>query len=149
MVIEAIGLGMLVSLFLTEAIGLAAGGIVVPGYIALVLHHPWRVVGTVGCALATFGIVKALSMAMLLYGRRLLVVSIMVGYILGYISRTVSPVVMTDIRLDLATVGYIVPGLIAYWMERQGIIQTLTTMFIASVLTRFVLIAISDGVILP
>jgi hypothetical protein len=73
----------------------------------------------------------------------------MVGYILGYISRTVSPVVMTDIRLDLATVGYIVPGLIAYWMERQGIIQTLTTMFIASVLTRFVLIAISDGVILP
>ena len=39
----AIGLGMLISLILTEAGGVTAGGIIVPGYIALSLHNPYKV----------------------------------------------------------------------------------------------------------
>ena len=34
----AIGLGMVISLFLTETLGVMAGGIIVPGYIALHLQ---------------------------------------------------------------------------------------------------------------
>ena len=33
----AIGLGMVISLFLTETLGVMAGGIIVPGYFALYL----------------------------------------------------------------------------------------------------------------
>ena len=36
----AIGLGMVISLFLTETIGVMAGGIIVPGYFALYLQNP-------------------------------------------------------------------------------------------------------------
>ena len=53
MQIEAIGLGLLISLFFSETLGLAAGGMVVPGYVALMLHHPLRILGTVGVSLAT------------------------------------------------------------------------------------------------
>ena len=54
MLVETIGLGMLMSFFLSEAIGLAAGGIVVPGYIALMLHEPFRVASTIAIALIAY-----------------------------------------------------------------------------------------------
>ena len=36
----AIGMGMVISLFLTETVGVMAGGIIVPGYFAIHLHNP-------------------------------------------------------------------------------------------------------------
>ena len=50
---EAIGLGLLVSLLFTELFGLAAGGMVVPGYIALYMVDPLSVVATGQLNLAT------------------------------------------------------------------------------------------------
>ena len=38
----AIGIGMCLSLFLTETLGVTAGGVIVPGYIALYLHEPFK-----------------------------------------------------------------------------------------------------------
>ena len=40
----AIGLGMVISLFLTETLGVMAGGIIVPGYFALYLHNPIKII---------------------------------------------------------------------------------------------------------
>lgn len=53
MVEEAIGLGLVISLIFAESLGLAAGGMVVPGYIALYIHKPFLVVGTVIASLLT------------------------------------------------------------------------------------------------
>ena len=39
----SIGIGLLVTLILVEAFGLAAGGLVVPGYMALKVLQPWSV----------------------------------------------------------------------------------------------------------
>jgi hypothetical protein len=52
-------------------------------------------------------------------------------------------------KLDLATVGYVIPGLIAYWMNRQGVIETISTMMVAAVLARLLVTVISGGVVLP
>jgi hypothetical protein len=41
---------------------------------------------------------------------------------------------------DVDIIGYIIPGLIAVWMDRQGIVETLTAMTIVSVAVRLVLI---------
>ena len=38
-----IGIGMVLSLFLTETLGVTAGGIIVPGYIAMNLDDPYLV----------------------------------------------------------------------------------------------------------
>lgn len=145
MVIEAIGLGMLASFALTETIGLAAGGIVVPGYFALVLHRPVSVVVTLAVAFVTYLVVKLLSRFFIVYGRRLLLLAILVGYLLGYLTKTAAPLHVGSLRLDVGVIGYVIPGLVAYWMVRQGIIETVTTLTIAAVLTRLVVTAISGG----
>lgn len=145
MIIETIGLGMLISFLLTETIGLAAGGIVVPGYIALTLNQPIRIIATAVVALITYVIIKVLSRFMLIFGRRMLLLGILVGYLLGYASKVFSPITLSPMRLDLSVIGYVIPGLIAYWMNRQGVIETISTMVLAAVLTRLLIIVISGG----
>src|SRR5439155_14068576 len=56
----SIGLGLVVSLVFSEIFGLAAGGMVVPGYIALFLTRPIPVFLTLAAGFATFAIVRAL-----------------------------------------------------------------------------------------
>lgn len=146
MIVETIGLGMLISFFLTETVGLAAGGIVVPGYIALSLNEPSRLFATVAVAVVTYLIIKILSRFMLIYGRRALLLSVLVGYLLGFVTKVASPLNLSSGRIDLSVIGYVIPGLIAYWMNRQGVVETLATMVIAAVLTRLLITAISGGV---
>ena len=149
MLIEAVGIGMFLSLIMTEMIGLAAGGIVVPGYIALVLHNPIQVISTILAGIITFFIVKVISLYVIIYGRRLLIASILVGYLIAYITR-ISPMIALDsLSLNIETVGFVIPGLIAYWIARQGIIPTLSAMIIVSSLVRLVVIIIHNGAVIP
>lgn len=148
MLIEAVGIGMFLSLILTETIGLAAGGIVVPGYIALVLHNPIQVISTIVVGLITYLIVKLISFYIIIYGRRLLIVSILIGYLIAYITK-ISPMVALDtLSINIETIGFVIPGLIAYWIARQGIIPTLSAMIIVSSLVRLIIIIIHNGVVL-
>jgi poly-gamma-glutamate biosynthesis protein PgsC/CapC len=149
MLAEAVGIGIVISLLLTETVGLAAGGIVVPGYIAYNLHNFAHVIGTMLVAIITWLIVKLLQEIMLIYGRRLLVMSILVGYILGHISKLFPPIELGRALLDLSAIGYVIPGLIAYWIERQGVYRTFTTMIVAAVLVRLILAALSGGKVIP
>lgn len=146
MVVETIGIGMLASFFLTETVGMAAGGIVVPGYFALLLHEPVRVLATVAVALVTFGVLKLASMVMLVYGRRMLVLAVLSGYLLAFASRVVPTWHVGAMALDLGVIGYVIPGLVAYWMMRQGVLRTLASLSVAAVLTRLIVIVISGGV---
>jgi poly-gamma-glutamate biosynthesis protein PgsC/CapC len=145
MVIETIGLGMLASFFLTETVGLAAGGIVVPGYFALTLTEPVRVITTVLVSVVVFLILKLLDRVMLLYGRRLLLIGVLLGYLLGYVTKIVPPLPLNHSHLDVSVIGYVIPGLMGYWMHRQGVVETISTMLVAAVLTRMVMTVISGG----
>ena len=88
MLFQAIGLGLVVSLFFTEILGLAAGGLVVPGYIALYLDQPLRI----GAHRARgAGDLRRRSScwaaSMLLYGRRTMVFCVLAGFLFGYLTR--------------------------------------------------------------
>jgi len=145
MVEEAIGLGLAISLIFSETLGLAAGGMVVPGYLALMIHEPLRILGTVACALLTFGALKLLSRYMLIYGRRRIVVAVLIGFVLGALSRDLLLIRYRDVPIDLRTIGFVIPGLIANWMERQGVLQTLCVMTTTAVLVRLLLMLLSGG----
>lgn len=149
MIIIAVGLGMVLSLLFTETVGLAAGGVVVPGYIAMNLHDPVRILSTVLVGLITYAIVKLMSRHILIYGRRLLIVSILLGYLIGYATRLFPPLPLNRSFIDFATIGYVIPGLIAYWLNRQGVVETLSAMIIVSVVVRLIIIVISGGAISP
>jgi poly-gamma-glutamate biosynthesis protein PgsC/CapC len=145
MIEEAIGLGLAISLIFSETLGLAAGGMVVPGYLALMIHEPLRLVGTIGVALLTFATLKLLSRYVLIYGRRRIVVAVLIGFVFGALSRSLLVFKVLDVSLDLRTVGFVIPGLIANWMERQGVLQTACVMTTTAVLVRLVLMLIHGG----
>jgi poly-gamma-glutamate biosynthesis protein PgsC/CapC len=140
---------MILTLLFTETIGLAAGGVVVPGYIALYLHHPFQIAMTILVAIATYLIVRVIAHYMLIYGRRLLIISILIGYFIGYATKLFPPINLAQNYIDISTVGFVIPGLIAYWFNRQGIMETLSAMIIVSVLVRLIIIVFTGGLIIP
>ncbi len=144
--LRSIGLGLVLSLIFSETLGLAAGGMVVPGYMALMIHHPLRIVGTVLVSLATFFTVKFLSNYIFIYGRRRTVFVILVGFAFGWLSRELLVIQPnTSWTIEMQTIGLIIPGLIANWMERQGVLETISTMVIAAVIIRLLLMILSGG----
>jgi len=144
-IIQSVGLGLVLSLIFSETLGLAAGGMVVPGYVALMIHHPLRIVGTVLVSLLTFLTMKYLSNYMFVYGRRRIVLVILVGFLFGWLSRELLIIQTGTISLELQTIGLIIPGLIANWMEKQGVVKTITTMIIAAVFIRLILMLTTGG----
>ena len=146
---QSVGLGLVVSLVFSETLGLAAGGMVVPGYMALMIHDPGRIAGTILVSLLTYYFIRLLSNFMFIYGRRRTVVIIMVGFLFGWLSREFLMIGLPDGQtLEFQAIGYIIPGLIANWMERQGVLQTLTTMIVAAVVVRLLLMIFMGGKVL-
>jgi len=168
----AIGVGLLVTLLVTEAFGIAAGGLVVPGYMALKLMQPVNLAITIFVALMTFAIVRVLSSFMVIYGRRMVGLTILTAYLLGAlleltigggVAFNLTPsntAMLADTAVDslnqsyqpvfveLGVIGYIIPGLIALWFHRQGVLQTLSALAITSVLVRLTLIVIIPDIMI-
>ena len=143
----AIGIGMCLSLMLTETLGVTAGGVIVPGYIALFLDEPFKIIVTFSIAILVVLIIKVLSNFMFIYGKRRLVLSLMLGFILGYFSKLyLDPNKFLFMgSFDISSIGNIIPGLIASWMDRQGTLKTMSVIMIIAVACRLILIIISGG----
>ena len=138
----SIGLGLCVSLLFSEFFGIAAGGMVVPGYIALYLNRPLVVLSTLLVSLMTYFIVNSLGAFVIIYGRRRTALNILVGFLLGWFVRSLGLIHAGGEVIELTVVGYIIPGLIAIWIDRQGLIETMTALVISSTIVRLILILI-------
>jgi len=145
----SITLGLVFSLLSYEIFGLAAGGIVVPGYIALHLSQPDRLAGIVLVSFTTYLIIKILGKYTFMYGRRQMVVCLLIGCLLANISRQFLAIDLAGNMMQLEAVGWVVPGLIAHWFGKQGVFKTLSVLFITSVLVRLIVIIIFNGELFP
>jgi poly-gamma-glutamate biosynthesis protein PgsC/CapC len=141
----SIGLGLIVSLMFSEILGVAAGGMIVPGYIALNLDKPLAVILTLLISWLTYFVIRTVGMVMILYGRRRTVLTLLVGFILGTVVRLMGLSELAKISADLNIIGYIIPGLIAIWIERQGLVETFSALITSSVIVRLILILITRG----
>ena len=144
----AIGLGVLISLFFLETFGAAAGGIVVAGYVAMYLHQPITILATLSISLIVFMIVKFLGNFMFIYGRRRMVITVLLGFIIGWMARYYGIFANLSSDYSVNVIGFIIPGLIANSMERQGIVKTLSILVVAAVIVRFLLVFIFGGEII-
>ena len=138
-----IGIGMVLSLFLTETLGVTAGGIIVPGYIAMNLENPERLVITFGVSIITFLFIKLLSQYIMVYGKRRLVLALLIGFLLGYLSRSENMITAGLGTTEFMVIGNIIPGLIANWMDRQGVLRTISTVLITAGITKLCIMTIS------
>lgn len=148
MIETAIGLGLFISLVFSETLGVAAGGMVVPGYLALMAHDPMRIAGTIAVSLVTLGCMKVVSRYALVYGRRRIVIAVLLGFVFGALSRDLLVFKLHGTTFEFQTIGYIIPGLIANWMERQGVIATISVMVTTAILVRLCLMLVGGGEII-
>lgn len=132
----SIGFGIVTGVLFSEAFGIATGGIVVPGYLAMFMNKPLAIALTVGAGFLTYAVVRTLSMYLIIFGRRRTAVMILLGYLVGALVNQFSGQEATGIEV----VGYIIPGLMALWMDRQGIVQTLASLTIVTVIVRLTLV---------
>jgi len=141
MLIQAIGTGIFISFIFTELTGLLAGGLIVPGYFAIFWDQPARILMTFIVAFLSFWIVSILSNFIVIYSRRRFMASVLSGYILGWFLATYL-IDFIPLQMDVRVIGYIVPGLIANDMIKQGIIKTIISVVVVTIIVRFILLLI-------
>ena len=145
MVEVTIGLGIVLSLLLSETLGVTAGGIIVPGYMALYLHQPLQVIITILVAILVLGIIQVLGKKVFLYGKRRIVLALILGFFFGFISRNF--IYLPQEIGSAAVIGNIIPGLIANWMDRQGVISTVSVVILTAFIVKLSTILLFGGVL--
>jgi len=139
MIYQAMATGIIISFIFYEIVGLSPGGIVVPGYIALFLNQPLRILITLIISLLTYFIVILFSNYIIIYGRRRFFYMVIIGFLLKWLIEEI--IIRIPISgIELRSIGYIIPGLIANEMKRQGIFPTLYSLAIVSIIVRLILL---------
>jgi len=137
---EMIIFGVLASIVFHELTQISPGGIIVPGYIALLLDDPLRVVVTIALSLLTWGAVRLLSEHVILFGRRRFAVFIIVSFLLRFLTGLVSAEAELPVTAVLV-IGYLVPGILAHEIDRQGVVKTLSSMLLVAVALKLLFLA--------
>jgi poly-gamma-glutamate biosynthesis protein PgsC/CapC len=140
----SIGIGLVASFFFTEVTGLYGGGLVVPGYIALYLDQPARVAATLALALTTYAVVWAASHFIIMYGRRRFMAMVLVAFWLGWLfgKLGIGMYRAGDVGQEFRAIGYIIPGLIANDVARQGVVRTFAAVVFLSAVVRLALVLV-------
>jgi len=129
------GLGILVSVILHAFTGLSAGGFVSSGYVALVLDQPVTLMTVTAISVLIWLLVLGLSRWLFLYGPRRFALCILLSLVLSTGLELFRPLLL-PMGLEWRSIGYIVPGLIANQIDRQGLWQTAVMLAIAAPLVR-------------
>lgn len=122
----------------SEFLGILSGGLVSAGYLAYYFATPLRVVSTLMLSVAVCLCVRALGHCIILYGRRRFVLTVLLSILFSQILESLL-VYTASIGQDLRIIGYLVPGLIANDMEKQGIFRTLLMVVLTTGLIWLVL----------
>ncbi|MGH2593084.1 MAG: poly-gamma-glutamate biosynthesis protein PgsC/CapC, partial [Anaerolineae bacterium] len=138
----ALALGVILSILVYERWRLTGGAVVVAGYLGLFVDRPLYIVTTVALAIGTYYIVQRfIAHKMFLYGRRRLVMMVLTGMTLQFLAGFIAFSTSQDAAwlTGLYGVGFVLPGLIAQDIERQGIRSTVLTALGTALLTFLLL----------
>jgi poly-gamma-glutamate biosynthesis protein PgsC/CapC len=132
MIVEALLIGLVLGMLFYEITDVSPGGVIAPGYFALFINQLDKIIVTLLISVIVFYIIKLLSGWLIIYGRRRLLLSILLGFCIKLIVEFwIQP--LPIITIDLQSIGYIIPGLIANEMVRQKIIPTISSLGIVSI----------------
>ncbi|MCB0158957.1 MAG: poly-gamma-glutamate biosynthesis protein PgsC/CapC [Caldilineaceae bacterium] len=131
----AIALGVAASMIYYERFGVTTGGVIIPGYLALFVTQPSQIVVTLLVGMATFWIVqRILRPRLMLWGRRLyeaeVLTALVIQLIWGLVLMSVAP--LAPAILALYGIGFVLPGIVAHDMGRQGVRATITAAVICA-----------------
>lgn len=125
----ALALGIIISILIYERWRISSGAAVVAGYLALFVDRPLYILITVLLAVVTYYLVQHyIARRIFLYGRRRLLAMVLVGMTLQLITGGIAYALSFSAYINqsapwvvgLYGVGFVLPGLIAQDIERQG-----------------------------
>lgn len=134
---EASFIGLLIALAFIALTGVYPGGIIVPSYLVLFVQEPARIAGTLVAAFLTLAVYRLFCRWLILFGRRRFVFLILVGGLWALLWRELFPTIF-PLSLEFRVIGWVVPGLIANHLERQGPVVTTAALVAVTVLTAWV-----------
>ena len=120
----AITLSIVFGFIISEALGILSGGLVSAGYLAFFIDQPLRIAATLGLSIFIALLVNSISQWLILFGRRRFVLTILLSLVAAWLFERFS-YRMNLIPQDMRIIGYLISGLIANDMVRQGVIKTL------------------------
>jgi gamma-polyglutamate biosynthesis protein CapC len=129
-------LGVLVSVLCLGLTGIAPGGVIVPGYLALFVNSPLRIAGTLAVALLTVFCFRLASRYWILFGTRRFAFMILTAALWTVLWIRFFPAVLPG-SIEFRVIGWVVPGLIANNFERQGVVVTTAALITATAITYF------------
>ncbi|MGD1010389.1 MAG: poly-gamma-glutamate biosynthesis protein PgsC [Candidatus Aminicenantales bacterium] len=134
MAVETLLVGLLLALLWAETTDVSPGGIIVPGYFALYLGQPLRVLATLTAALLALLAYRFLARHLILFGRRRFVLMVLAGALLSQAWFLVLPQFFAA-PLELRVIGWVIPGILASNLARQKFWPTLASTVTVSALT--------------
>ena len=125
-------LGLTCSFLAEEFFGVLVGGVVVPGYLALVFDQPLILVSVYLISMLTYVVVEfVLPRYVILFGRRKFVITLIIAMAFKLIFDLCYPM-LPFASLTFRGIGVIVPGLLANAYSKQGIPITVASSFIVT-----------------
>ena len=141
MISEALLIGLVIGIIYYELFDLSPGGVITPGYFALYADQPFRMLTTIAVALLTLVIINYLAKHLIVYGKRKFLLTLLTGFLLKMLLDFFCfPNINTGI--ELLTIGYIIPGLIANEMFRQSPLKTIYSLGIVTSVTYIIVVLI-------
>ena len=144
MLFSTVALSVILSFLVTELTGLLTGGMVSAGYLAFYFSEPMRILSTYLLSALIALILRLSREFLILYGRRRFMLSILLSILFVYALEK-AYFILSPLSLDLRVIGYIIPGLIANDMEKQGILRTSLALIIVTALVK--LLSILGGLL--
>ncbi|MBQ0901042.1 poly-gamma-glutamate biosynthesis protein PgsC/CapC [Micromonospora sp. U21] len=131
----SLGIGLVFALLCYLTTNLSPGGMITPGWVALTLiEDQLQAVVVVGATILTYLIAKLIQRVVILYGKRLFAAIVLVSVLLQL---TLFLIVQRDLPLLFAhqTLGFVIPGLIAYQLVRQPPRATILATVVVTAIT--------------
>ena len=143
MVVNVLILGILVGIIFYELTDVSPGGIIVPGLMVMYINQVERMIYTVIISIATYYIVKLLSRYLVIFGRRRLVMMIIVSILLNAFLQLLLNAVHISL-LNVSIIGYTISGIIANDIYKQGIKRTIPALTIVVCIIELLVIILNQ-----
>ncbi len=140
-----LAIGIILSLIYFEMTQISPGGLITPGYLALFIDQPMRILVTFLVAIAVYVIVKFLKKYLPIYGRREFAVSIVVAIFLKLLVSELD--LGGDYTTLINSIGIIIPGLIANDMLKQTVVKTVYSTCIVTMIMFGVLLIMNGSLL--
>lgn len=127
--------GSAVSLLFAEYLGVNPGGMIVPGYLAMVCDDLGQMTLIFAVSMVVYLVTDhVLPKFVILFGRRKFVATLIVGIIIKLLLEQLFPV-LPFATLEFRGLGVVTPGLLANSCSKQGFRYTVPTALAATYLT--------------